>query len=46
MLIMTPARTTDADALAQIDRAYAKLSESDQAFLVEISQEDIFLTQQ
>ena len=38
--------TVQDDLLTQIDHAYANLSETDQEFLIEISQDDIFLNQE
>lgn len=46
LLTMTPAMSEQNDMLAQIDLAYANLSETDQDFLVEICKEDVFLTQE
>ena len=46
LLAIVPAGMSRTDSMAQIDNAFANLSESDQAFLIEIYQEDIFLTQE
>lgn len=46
LLTITPKMTVQDDLLTQIDLAYANLSETDQDFLIEISQEDIFLNQE
>ena len=46
LLTMTPTMAVQDDLLTQIDLAYANLSETDQEFLIEICQEDIFLTQE
>lgn len=43
---IAPTMTVQDDLLTQIDLAYANLSETDQDFLIEISQEDIFLNQE
>ena len=45
-LLLTIALTVQDDLLKQIDLAYANLSETDQDFLLEISQDDIFLRQE
>lgn len=44
--IIKPARMTQDERLSQIDIAYANLSESDQNFLLETYQEDIFINQE
>ena len=46
LLTITPKMTVQDDLLTQIDLAYANLSETDQEFLIEICQEDIFLNQE
>ena len=46
LLTVAPTMTVQDDLLTQIDLAYANLSETDQDFLIEISQEDIFLNQE
>ncbi|MDO4309660.1 MAG: hypothetical protein Q4C43_02900 [Prevotella sp.] len=46
LLTIAPTMTVQDDLLTQIDLAYANLSETDQDFLIEISQEDIFLNQE
>lgn len=46
LLTIAPTMTSQDDLLTQIDLAYANLSEADQDFLIEISQEDIFLNQE
>lgn len=46
LLTIAPTMTVQDDLLTQIDHAYANLSETDQEFLIEISQDDIFLNQE
>ena len=46
LLTVAPTMTVQDDLLTQIDHAYANLSETDQEFLIEISQDDIFLNQE
>lgn len=46
LLTIVPPKTEKEDLLEQIDLACAKLSETDMDFLIEISQEDIFLNQE
>lgn len=46
LLTIAPTTMVQDNLLTQIDLAYANLSEADQDFLIEISQEDIFLNQE
>ena len=46
LLTIAPTMTVQDDLLKQIDLAYANLSETGQDFLLEISQDDIFLRQE
>lgn len=47
LLFMYPERYTGAsDPLSRIDRAYEDLSDSDQDYLIEIYEEDIFINEQ
>ncbi len=46
LLTVAPTMPVQDDLLKQIDLAYANLSETDQEFLIEIGQEDIFITQE
>ena len=46
LLTIAPTKKVQDDLLTQVDLAYANLSETDQDFLIEISQEDIFLNQE
>lgn len=46
LLAVAPKTTLHDDLLTQIDQAYANLSETDQQFLIEIWQDDIFLNQE
>ncbi len=46
LLTIVPTTMVQDNLLTQIDLAYANLSETDQDFLIEISQEDIFLYQE
>lgn len=44
VFLLQPARTTTAeDLLLQVDMAYARLSEDDQALLLEMNDEDLFI---
>ena len=46
LLVVAPAMKVQHDSLDQIDVAYAKLSDADKNYLMEVYQEDIFLNQE